>query len=79
MRIHDYPHLEEHADDHKQFSVDLGTLQEHLLTTDVFHDRIKFLQEWWDEHIEKHDKPYAVHFLRRTALGGSLGGSLGNL
>src|ERR1039457_4142505 len=42
MRIHDYPRLEEHADDHKHFSVHLKTLQERFLTTDVFRERIEF-------------------------------------
>ena len=71
MRIHDYLRLEEHADEHKQFSADLKALQEHFLTTDVSHDRIHSLHEWWDEHIQKHDKAYALHFLKRTALGRS--------
>ena len=69
MRIHDYPRLEEHADDHKRFSFHLKTLQASLLTTGHFHDRIHSLDEWWDEHIQKHDKSYALHFLKRTALG----------
>ena len=69
MRIHDYPRLEEHADDHRQFSVHLSMLQERFLTTDVFRDRIEFLQEWWHTHVDKHDKPCALHFLKRTALG----------
>ena len=71
MRIHDFPRLEEHADDHKRFSVHLRTLQERFLTTDVFHDRIHALHDWWDEHIQKHDKAYALHFLKRMALGRS--------
>ena len=68
MRIHDYPRLEEHADDHRQFSFYLETLQERFLTTDVFHDRIEFLHEWWDTHVQKHDKSYALHFLKYTIL-----------
>ena len=71
MRIHDYPRLEEHADDHKQFSALLRTLQERFFTTDVSHDRIEFLHEWWDRHVQKHDKSYALHFLKYTALGRS--------
>ena len=69
MRIHDYPRLEEHADDHKQFSVHLRTLQEPFIPTDVFRERIKFLHEWWDVHVHKHDKSCALHFLKYTALG----------
>ena len=71
MRIHDYPRMEEHADDHKQFSVHLRTLQESSLTTDVFRERIEFLHAWWVRHVQKHDKSYALHFLKRTALGKS--------
>lgn len=69
MRIHDYPHIDEHADDHLRFSAELKTLLQRVLTTNVLHDKIHFLHEWWDEHIQKHDKPYAVHFLKRQALG----------
>ena len=69
MRICDYPRLKEHADDHKQFSVHLGTLQERFLTTDDFRDRIEFLHRWWDTHVQKHDKSCALHFLKYTALG----------
>jgi len=71
MRILDYPRLEEHADDHKQFSVHLRTLHERSLTTDVFHDRIEALQKWWDSHVQKHDKSYALHFLKYAASGKS--------
>lgn len=71
MRIHDYPRLEEHADDHKQFSVHLRTLQERFLTTDVLNDRIEFLYEWKDTHMQKHDKSYALHVLKYMALGKS--------
>ena len=71
MRIHDYPRLEEHADDHKQFSVRLRAPQEPFLTTDVFRERIDFLHAWWDRHVQKHDKSYALHFLKYTALGKS--------
>lgn len=71
MRIHDYPRLEEHADDHRQFSVHLRTLQEPFLTKDVFRDRVEFLHAWWDTHVQKHDKSYASHFLRYTVLGKS--------
>ena len=69
MRIHDYPRLEEHADDHKQFSVHLRALQEPFLATDIFRKRIEFLDAWWVKHVEKHDKSCALHFLKYTALG----------
>ncbi len=69
MRIHDYPGLAEHANHHEQFLIHLGALQERFLTTDVFNDRIGFLHEWWDTHVPKHDKSYALHFLQCAALG----------
>ena len=71
MRIHDYPHLEEHAADHKQYSAELKTLQERAPARDVLLDRIRFLHQWWFEHIRKHDKPFAFHVLKRMALGKS--------
>lgn len=71
MRVHDYPHLEEHARDHKQFLADLKTLQERALATNVPQDGIHSLHEWWDKHIQEHDKLYALDFLKRTALGKS--------
>jgi len=71
MRILDYPGLAEHADHHKQFSVHLETLQEPFVTTDVFRERIEFLHQWWDTHVQKHDKSYALHLLKHTALGKS--------
>ena len=71
MRILDYPRLEEHAADHKTFSVHLRALQERFVTTDVFHHRLEILHEWWDTHVQKHDKSYALHLLKHTALGKS--------
>lgn len=71
MQSYDYPRLEEHTEHHKQFSVHLIALQEPFLTTSVFRERIEFLHEWWDTHVQKHDKSYALHILKRTALGKS--------
>jgi hemerythrin-like metal-binding protein len=69
--IHDGPRLEDHADGHKQFSVYLRTLRERFLATNVFRDRIKFLQERRNTHVEQHDKSFALHFLKYAALGKS--------
>ena len=71
MRVHGYPRLEEHARDHKQFLADLKTLRERALATNVSQDGIRSLREWWDKHIQEHDKLYALDFLKRTALGKS--------
>ncbi len=72
MRIHDYPRLDEHVDEHQHFSSHLKTLQERFLTPDIFRGRVGSLQEWWYQHVQKHYKSYALHFLRHTALGKSL-------
>jgi hemerythrin len=69
MRIHDYPHLPEHADEHQHFLDELKTLRKHSLTNDVSQDRIQSLRKWKDSHVQKHDKAYALYFLKRTALG----------
>jgi hemerythrin len=69
MRIHDYPHLHEHVNEHQQFSDRLLSLKERSLESDVSREMIEFLNEWIERHIPNHDKPFAFHFLRRTALG----------
>ena len=69
MQIHDLPDLEAHAGDHLRFSAELKTLRELALANLVSQDRLHRLLQWWDEHIEKHDKPYAFQFLKRTTLG----------
>ena len=68
MRIHDYPLLEEHADQHRQFYADLIRLQERSLTTDLSPKRVEFLQQWWDAHFQEYDKSYALHVLKRKTL-----------
>ena len=70
MRIHEYPGLDEHANEHRGFSDSLVALQEASLKTDVRLEMIAFLRRWIEWHIPAHDKPYAFHFLRRSALGG---------
>ena len=69
MRIHDFPQLEDHADQHKRFYADLIALQERSLTTDLTPKRVEFLHRWWDAHFQEFDKPYALHVLKRKTLG----------
>jgi len=69
MRIHDYPRLDEHVNEHRGFADRVRALQEHALKAGVSHDMVKFLRNWVERHIPCHDKPYALHCLRRTALG----------
>jgi hemerythrin len=69
MRIHDYPDLHEHANEHSRFSDDLKRLEEKALTVDVSREMIAFIRSWLDTHVMTSDKRYALHFLKRTALG----------
>ena len=69
MRIHDYPLLEEHADEHRLFYADLIAVQERSLTTELTPKRVEFLQRWWDAHFQAYDKPYAFHVLKHKTLG----------
>ena len=70
MRIHDYPRLEEHANEHRAFTDRVRALQERSLRDRVSPNMAGFLRTWVEKHIPNHDKSYAFHFLRRTALGG---------
>lgn len=68
MRIHDYPWLEEHIHEHRQFSEDLKRLNEKALRIDVSQETIAFIRAWLDKHVVESDKRYALHFLKRLAL-----------
>jgi hemerythrin len=70
MRIHDYPQLDEHVDEHRRFSDRLLALKERSLAADVSRDMIDFLRAWIGRHLPIHDKPFAFHFLKRSALRG---------
>jgi len=66
MRIHDYPRLAEHVDEHRCFAERLRALRERSLKTEVSRDMVKFLGNWVEQHIPGHDRPYAFHFLKRS-------------
>lgn len=70
MRIHDYPHLDEHVNEHRRFADRVRALQERSLKTAVSRDMVKFLRNWVEQHIPGHDKPYAFHFLKRSVSAG---------
>jgi len=67
MRIHGYRHLDDHASDHARFLLLLKELQQRALAGRISQERIYALHEWWDEHIQKHDQPYAARFLAFAA------------
>ena len=62
MRILQYPRLDGHAEQHRQFSYDLMALQEKSLKNHVSQDMIAFLGKWWQDHILASDKLYASYF-----------------
>jgi len=68
MGIYDFPGLHEHANEHWRFLADLRTLQEDP-PTELAH-RVNLLSERLDAHIQTWDKSYALHILKRLALGG---------
>ena len=72
MRIHEYARLEEHIDHHRTFSAHVKALRERSLTAGLSLNSIHFMREWWAAHIQKEDKAYALHFLKRTALADPL-------
>jgi len=69
MRIHDFPRLHEHANEHWRFLAELRILQDHSLTN--LPQSVDLLREWLDFHIQTWDKPYALHVLKRLTLGGN--------
>lgn len=67
MRIHQYPELEEHIQEHHQFIAELHALQEKALTADVSREMAEFLVTWLAGHIMTTDKRYAS-FLPRAGV-----------
>ena len=67
MRIHAYPGLEAHIAEHRRFSNHLDELQRKTLTVSMSEEAIAFIQGWLETHVFSHDRPYASHFLERTA------------
>ena len=68
MRIHDYPRIDEHVNEHRRFTERVRALQESSLKTDVSGEMVEFLRNWVANHIPAHDKPYAFHFLKHSVL-----------
>jgi hemerythrin len=69
MRIHDYPRIDEHINEHLRFSDWVQGLREQALEADTSRDMIKFLRVWLNTHVSTHDRGYAYHFLKRAMLG----------
>jgi hemerythrin len=69
MRIHDYPRIHEHINEHHRFSDQVQALREQAEHGDISTDMIRFLRVWLTTHVCTHDRGYAYHFLKRAALG----------
>ena len=69
MRIHDYPHLEEHAHAHHGFREWVRELQQRSLRADLSPGMVDFLRNWIASHIPDQDRRCAFHFLKVSALG----------
>lgn len=62
MRIHGYPGLPEHGDQHKHFLSKLDQLQMTTLSRHVTLNTIHYLRDWHAEHIQAADREY-VRFI----------------
>ena len=60
MREHDYPGLSEHVTLHARLRQRTADLETHadLVTS---RDLMRFVKEWWLEHIQAEDKKYAPY------------------
>ena len=62
MRECDYPKLYEHQREHENLRRQTLDFYENL-TADSAHDMLKFLGDWWCDHMEESDKAY-VRYLQ---------------
>ncbi len=61
MRIHGYPELEEHAQEHREFMNYVAKLRDRSFTSEVSLSMMVFVQEWLVEHTKTSDKRYAAY------------------
>lgn len=61
MRLHDYPDFDAHIDEHRAFVVELNTLKEKSIRTDVGDEMVAFLKKWLARHIHEIDQQYVPH------------------
>ena len=73
MREHGFPDLAQHAAVHARMQKRTEDLREHVhLVTG--HDLLRFLKEWWVEHIQGIDRKYAPYMQRAASRGSDAGG-----
>jgi hemerythrin len=58
MRMHGYPKLSEHIEQHKHFLAKLDQLQMTTLSRQVTMDTIHYLRNWYAEHMRDADHDY---------------------
>ena len=63
----EYPHVERHKGLHKEFIVELGEIAKKLEVNKDSDMVLRFLKDWWLDHINVEDRKYASHV--RKALG----------
>ena len=59
MRMHGFPELEQHIEEHLRFANDLSVLQRRSLGSDVSEDMVAFLSTWLRGHVTDVDRRYA--------------------
>lgn len=69
MRTLNYPELEQHIEEHRQFQADIHELAQKSLRSKagVSREAMEVLNKWWTEHIMMTDRQY-VHFFADPTL-----------
>jgi hemerythrin len=67
MRLFDYPDLEAHIAEHREFAARLMALGKIELVHDIHGQAGQFLRDWLLRHIMGSDQRYAAYLLRHGA------------
>jgi len=68
MQQHGYPDLAQHKALHEQLRHQTADLRTHVSLV-TGRDLLRFLKEWWLEHIQSQDKKYAPYLGAPVAAG----------
>jgi hemerythrin len=63
MRMHGYPDLLAHIDEHQRLRKQLADFQQRLLDADIATQLHKFIESWLANHIDITDRKYVPHLL----------------
>lgn len=61
MRLHGYPALEAHIEEHRRFCAGLAEIKEHSIRDDVSIKMMEFVKNWLVNHIGVADCAYVPH------------------